>query len=313
MFNLPYETRAASGHVLGDVVSALQQAFINNELAVVRSSKDVPIEGLYQVPPYLKAIPPFGHPIQIQTSDKTILVIDTRAFTREDRANNALKVTIPGEYEQLYLYGRLTQAWLNNHQSDLSAVGEIVPRVFANLISQNIVRRLGLNPQDQQALTVVSTYYYFCLFMHDQSIAEQQLLKVAARISQVTSITGTDVLRILKYFDADASGQYKVLQNLEDFVEGLKGTGTSPRLSTLNVGFVITAIGGVWFGANARENVAVSLEYPPLFITLVYKALMDRSYHGTMLSRFVEISNRRDAGKDFTRNLANFLEMTAHA
>ena len=93
----------------------------------------------------------------------------------------------------------------------------------------------------------------------------------------------------------------------------MKDTGTSPRLASLNAGFLVTAIGGVWFGANARENVAVSLEYPPLFITLVYKALMDRSYHSTMLSRFVEISNRRDAGKDFTRNLANFLEMTAHA
>lgn len=308
MFNYPYQTRPCEKHLLGEIVTSLQQAFINGELVEVKSSKDIQIEGLYQVPPYLKSIPHFGHPIEIKTSDRTIIVIDTRAFTRADRNNNTLKIAIPGEYEQLSLYGRLTIAWNNGLQSDMSALGDIVPRVFTNLMSQNIVRRLGLNPQDQQYLSVLSAYYYFCLCQSQMTLNEHELLRMATRIARATNINGTDVLRILSQLNPDRGNDTPTIVNIEQFVNAIKLVGASPRLDSLNIGLLYSAIGTAWFGANASEYVAVSLEYPPLFITLIYRALVDRSYHNATLTRFVELSNRRDAGNEFTRNLVNFLE-----
>lgn len=311
MFNYPYQTRPCEKHPIGDIVTGLQEAFINGDLVEVKTNKDRPIEGLYQVPPYLKSIPHFGHPMWVKTSDRTIVVIDTRAFTRADRSDNSLKVAIPGEYDQLSMYGRLSMAWNQDMYSDLCSISDLVPRVFMNLISQNIVRRLGLNPQDQQYLSVLSTYYYFCLCQQQDKLNEQELLRMATRISRVTSISGQDVLRVLSQLNPHQNNETAVIANIEQFVDAIKQVGDSARLNSLNVGLLYSAIGTAWFGANAAEYVAASLEYPPLFITLVYRALVDRGYRNTTLSRFVELSNKRDMGSEFIRNLSNFLENTA--
>lgn len=162
MFKFPYETTSTASHVLSGTVSALQHAAVEGQLVAARTGKGVPIEGLYVVPPYLKQVPPFAHPLQIEVSGRQMMVLDARAFTREDRMNNnELKVTNPNEYELLLLRGRLAMGWLD-YAADMQSLGVIVPQVYARLISEAIVRRLGLGPMDQQYLAILTTYYYSC-------------------------------------------------------------------------------------------------------------------------------------------------------
>jgi hypothetical protein len=312
MFLLPYQTTPCSAYVLTGIVSALQHAAIDGQLVAAQTGKNVPIEGLFVVPPYVKAVAPFAHPLRIEVSGKSMLVLDARAFTREDRINDQLRITNPNEYEFLTLRGRLTQAWTQGYESDLQSVGVIVPQVYTRLISEGIVRRLGLNPMDQQYLAVVTAFYYACLFTDEASLQEHDVAKYAARISRITNINTIAVLQILDQLKGEDQ-ELRVLSNIESLVEAIRKVGSSPRLEALNAGLLIQAVGGVWFGANAREMVAVSLEYPPYFIALIYMALTDRTFHGAPLSKLVEQLNKRDAGKDFVRNLANFLEMTSHA
>ena len=312
MFLLPYQTTPCAAYVLTGIVSALQHAAIDGQLVAAQTGKNVPIEGLFVVPPYVKSVAPFAHPLHIEVSGKPMLVIDARAFTREDRINDQLRIANPNEYEFLVLRGRLTHAWLNGYASDLQSVGLIVPQVYTRLISEAIVRRLGLNPMDQQYLAVIVAYYYACLFTDENSLQENDVAKYAARISRITNINTVTVLQILDQLKG-TDHELRVLTDITSLVEAIRTVGSSPRLEALNAGLLVQAVGGVWFGASAREIVAVGLEYPPNFIALIYMALTDRTFHGAPLTKLVEACNKRDAGKDFVRNLANFLEMTSHA
>lgn len=312
MFQLPYQTTPCTGYVLTGIVAALQHAAIDGQLVAAHTGKNVPVEGLFVVPPYLKSAAPFAHPIRIEASGKPLLVLDARAFTREDRVNTELRITNPNEYEFLVLRGRLVQAWLDGYAADLQSVGLIVPQTYTRLISEAIVRRLGLSAMDQQYLAALTAFYYACQFTDQQTLDETETAKYAARISRITNINTVAVLQILDQLKGN-DPHLRVLTNLDSFIGAIRTVGSSPRLEALNVGLLVQAVGGVWFGASAREIVAVSLEYPPYFIALIYAALTDRTFHGAPLSKLVEQLNKRDAGKDFVRNLANFLEMTSHA
>ncbi len=313
MFLLPYQTTPCQAYVLSGIVTALQHAAIDGQLTAARTGKNVPIEGLFEVPPYVKAVAPFGHPLLIDVNGRQMMVLDTRAFVRYDAVNHRTVVTTPSEYEFLLLRGRLSELWRHGQVvRDLFALNNIVPLVYSRLLAESIVRRLALNPMDQQGLMILSCYYYFCQFQNTERLMENQVVRMATKIATITRINAQTVLETLDKLKLE-DGSYKAIGNIDDFVKTLQSVLTSPRLQLLNVGLLYASIGGVWFGANARENVAISLEYPPYFIALAYAALTDRSYHGALFTKLVEQCNRHNAGTDFVRSLANLLEMMTHA
>lgn len=310
MFKNPYDTTPCDSHDVSKIRLALQHAVIEGQLQPARTVKGETVTGVMEVPPYVKTVPPFAHPLPIVYSGKVLTVIDPRAFVTQ-KMSGETRIANPTEYQFLVLRGILAHLWIMGEEEGMTELGDLPIRVYSRLVSEALVRRLNLTPGDQLRLTVLAAYYHLCQYTAETSFDEHHIVRLAGRIGRATAIS---VDRVLEVLDAlkDEHDAYPVLGPLDSFIRAIEVVVPSPRVSILNVALVYAAIGGVWFGAYAREIVAVSLEYPPTFLAMLYMAINDRTYHGAMFSKLVDQVQRNGAGEDFGKRLFKLVEYSPH-
>ncbi|WJJ55200.1 virion structural protein [Xanthomonas phage RTH11] len=178
---------------------------------------------------------------------------------------------------------------------------DISARVFIRLLSEALVRRLSLGPAEQQAIAAVCGLFYFSNFVQGEVDAEEKE-RIAVAVSRITRISPQSVMRFYE-------GDVPQADSLDGFCNALRHVVQNPRLERVDAAFIITLMGGVWFGGQARMVVAVALEYPPVWLALIYQALTDRSFHGASLTKMVETENRGNAGAQFIRDVGSYLDL----
>ena len=304
MFKYPYETTPISNYVLKDIVAALQRAMVDKELRRAQTLSKATVDGMYEVPSYVKSVPPFSHPIVFDHFGKMVTVVDTRPFVRDSR-DGGMRVANETEYRFMILRGVLTKLWAEGTPNDFVTMGDIAARVYTRFLSEGVVRRLNLTPGEHQKIAVISAYFYFSLFMPadvevGHALPEEKRVKLATRIARVTNVPADFCLKTLDdvpHFN-DVDGYCRALYHV---------TG-SPRLEKFSVGMLYAIVSGGWFGASAREIVAVSIEYPPTFFAMLYMALTDRTYHKAYFTELVIASNKNNLGKEFQLSMNSYLE-----
>ena len=66
-------------------------------------------------------------------------------------------------------------------------------------------------------------------------------------------------------------------------------------------------LNGGWFGLGARESVAIALEYPPIWVTIISLALNERTYRNSPIAKIVERSYYRDLTDSFQRQISGLI------
>lgn len=300
MFKNTYETTACTAYPLREITSALLRAKINGELKPVITRKDYRLKDILHVTPYSRAIPPFHHPIEIEdTKGKKLIVIDQRpnmALTRDGDP----KITQSSDFEFMSLRAALDSLWRNGYREDLQLLGEVPFRSYSRLLSENIVRRLGLPAEAQQQIAALTGYFYQCLFLDVKELSEDDKLRMAVRIRNYLGIPVEVTSPLIM--------PLPVLTDLDSFCEAVKEVIPNPRVQKLNPAFMISISSGVWFGPSAREVVAASLEYPPAFLAIVYTALNDNTMHKAQMSKLVESVAKANTASVFTAGMKSYLE-----
>jgi len=305
MFKNPYDTTPCSAYVLKDIVTALQAALVDGQLLGLQTEKAGAHPGVFEVPPYSKAVPPFTQVVHFDHFGKPVYVINTSAFLRENRGGGVI-VANTGEHEAAVLRALLTKVWAERGSSEFQAMAELPARVFIRLVSEAVARRLALNPGDQQIVVALIGFYFFSLFT-DQPWDEGGLYKLAGRIARASMVPADVCIRILEALRSEKDQLLHPCQTIDDLVRVLQQGCPNPRMSTINVGLIYAAVGGVWFGAASREHVAVGLEFPPTWFALIYLAFTDRTYHGAPLAKYVQSCDKGPLGSDFAKNLIAML------
>lgn len=307
MYKNPYETTPCSAYELKDIVAALQIALVDGQLLGLQTDKVGSHPGVFEVPPYCKAVNPFTQVIHFDHFGKSVYVVDTRAFLRE-RREGGVQVSNVSEHEAAALRALTTKAWNEIGSGAFQAMAELPARVFVRLVSEAVSRRLALSPADQQTVIAVTAYYFFSLFT-DEVWDEQGLYRLGGRIARCSLVPADRAIQILEKLAQHDGGSVTLqpAKSIDDLIRAMQTACESPRLSTLNVGLLYAATGGVWYGAAAREHVAVALEYPPAWMTLIYLALTDRTYHGSQLQKLVLAADKGALGSDFAKNLIALL------
>jgi hypothetical protein len=75
---------------------------------------------------------------------------------------------------------------------------------------------------------------------------------------------------------------------------------------------LITILKSSWFGNNAAELLAVSLEHPPTWVSLVYTSLSERSFKNANLSKIVERYGKNNADNEFTRSFVSLVDSVTY-
>ena len=315
-FKTPYDTTVGKGFVTSKVIVSIQHLLVVNPpvetyLGTHDDSTGQPILGLITgVNESENHIPAFNHPIEVMSVDKKPYIFaDVRPYVRPRNPNstvnvadNSLPYVVKNQSEFNLTRARLAMAkvWTAGNRDSLLGISDIPGNVFAGWISQSIAHRFALDPLDQLKLAIISSFYYQSLFIDTDEFTSDDKEKLAGNIIRMQRAPAKIVFEVVD--------KITKLSNITDFCKAVQAILENPRLDDFNPGLLITIVKGSWFGTNAPELIATSLEYPPCWICLVYASLSERSYRNSVLSRISETYSKGKIDQMFIRSFVTLAQ-----
>lgn len=291
----PYDTKVIRGTQMSETVKHLRLAFVEGTLYQHEGN----LPGIYLVSPMNKEIKPFTHPVLIDQAGQQVVVIDVRAMIRPD--GSTYKVVNHTEYNFNVMRAALTLYGQRHNMEDIVNLSDLPLTVFSRYVSENITRRLNLNPEEQMKLAMVASFWYLSGARDTESFDERDLQRMVPKIARCTKLNAQWIF--------DNIEPIRYMGEVTDFIEVVKAMVPNRRLEQLDVALLYAMLGGGWFGFNSREVVAVGLEHIPTWNAIIYTAVIDRSFRKASIANVVQINDRNGAGKQFTINLARMLEV----
>lgn len=250
-------------------------------------------------------IPAFVHPYLIQNyKGRNYLATDARLFRttakdyyseRDFEADVRNKV----EYSLMKTRAALSLMWLSKDVERLRARFNFAASVFATWLSQAIGRAYALDFQDQAMITAVGVYYYYSLFTEARKLEGNDLEVAVVHTIKVTKLPGLEVYKLF-----ESLGE---IRGIEDYCQEVKKVVQNVRLNDFNLGMLLTLVRNSWYGTNAKEMIAVALEHPPTWITIVYATMTERTYKTSNLYKVLEFLAKRGNGDEFKMNFLDLL------
>lgn len=301
MFLHPYDTTPCKGYLIEKVEQKLKELLISGRRVPMQTIGERIIDNAYLITAEHSTIPPFAHPVCVKDSrDHEHWFVDARGCTRVDR-EGSLKIINRDEYDHITTRTQLSMHWKYESPQDFLSLGHLPLTVFIRWVSEGIARRMSLEPLVQLRIAIVAGYYYYSLFTRADDFTEDYKVNVAMQISRYTRINTRSIMEIIDRIPHMAS--------IADFARVAGEVSDSLRMEKFSAGLAVSMLAGSWFGPNAKEVVAVGLEHPPTYFTLVSLAVNNNSYRKAALANVVLQNDKQDAGRSFTYNLRNLLKM----
>lgn len=303
MYQQPYDTSLLKGYPVATWVHELERLYITDQLPVVswegdRSAADQDKRAIVELLPGTDEVPPLVAPLRIETRDGPKMVIDARAMKRA-RADGQLVVAAGSDYRFLLREAMLAWLWSTGEAGAFAHTGTLPVRVYARWVADGVARRLALTPGDQLHVSILAAYYFLCSFRPEEEQADPTfVLGQASIISRAINLPVQDIMKTLDGINPVTS--------LLSLTQAMKASPSlSLRMESISPGVIYTLVGGSWFGAQARFIVASALEYPPAFLTMLYTAFTDRSYHSSYFAKTAVQADRHHQAKDFVVAMAH--------
>lgn len=245
-----------------------------------------------------KVIPSFAHPIYFEYNNTKYLCGDVRNYVRIADSNFVIKNT--AEFNLMNTRVALNLIWLLNRPEMLRDFSFVSGAIFSNWISESLSRRFALDSKDQLSIGIIAHLYYQSLFTPLSEFSEEDKQKMAVSCIKATRAPSKMVFDIID--------KIVKLNNLADFCDTCITVLENIRIQDMNSGILITILGNSWFGTNAKEVVAISLEHPPTWICLVYAALTERGYRNSVISKLSDRYSGSKGGSDYIKSFVHLYQ-----
>ena len=298
IFKTAYDTTACAGLILDDVREKVKEAVI---LGQIQQNED----GIYEITgsqSFVREIPSFFHPILVDLgahSGGEVLVIDSRPYYRAASYNQSAMITDAAGHSVLLMRAKLTKVFIGDFRRSMQAFSTVPVSVYSAMIADAISYRLMTSPSEYMTIRIIAAMFYTSLFSEDVDTTSQSFIdQISLQLNRSLSIPARDIRDVAEKIP------FK-LTDITSFCDAVKELVPNSRIKNLNFVTLATMLGGMWFGPQARELVNVSLEHPPTFIALVYKAYNDRSFRKSRLGSLLDNSYYKKQGQDFTGAINN--------
>lgn len=294
MFKTAYDTLACRAYNTASIEHAIKLAIIEGEInPFVIPGFNFNFKGVYGINNGNDKIPAFSHPFRMEISGTTGYLIDSRAYVVKDRSGE-YSLTNAADFKFQVHRAVMNLEWEEDPNA-LKTFGELSPLVFCRWLTEAIVKRLGLNPNEQVRVTTVTLFYWFGLFREkDEEFSEKEKMMILQKLSQITAIPTTTTMAFVD--------EIPLMLSIQQYVDVLKNVAGSKRLESLNPALLFSMLSGSWFGLNAKETIAVAVEHPPTFVTIIEMALNNRSYRKSVLGRLTYEADKKGRGEAFLKN-----------
>lgn len=300
MYFLPNETKALSPFDTKEIIEQVERAF------TVQSGQDTvrPLmegggarDGIWQLTPKNTTISLFTLPYRfspvVKNNDRVNLVYDIRPFTRLDNLGQVI-VNNPIEYKFHTTVALLTRLWVDDEfHTVANNVQEYLIKAYTRWIGVAINQKLLINETTQPNVLIITAYYVYCqLHPKDSNIDSSKFSRVAAIIARAAMTNVTTTEEILE--------QLPRLETIDDYIKALQDHAGTDRFAKLTPGFIFTLVQFAWYGSSVAVICSVAIEYPPVFVAMVYNALNNGGYQKTPVGRILREMNLQD-GQHFTK------------
>ena len=247
----------------------------------------------------------WNHPMLVEdVSNKKYIVLDVRrmvSFKDEYFLNieNILRDKL--SFKLVLLTALLMIDYLeDNHEvmtlKDSTATG------FQAWIGKQTASVLGLDVVESIAINIVTLHYYLCIFNNVEQ-SDSTFNAIKSRISKLLpgNIKGTFINEVLENANKNP-------KNISDLVSNIRTCVKSDKTENIDGTFIYNLIGNNWFGLNADEVMAISLENSPYFISMMYLTLSENNYKKTRLSILLKNAGRKLEANKLVKILDNKLK-----
>lgn len=295
LYRTAYDTLVGSALLTTQVEKAIKEAIIHDHIDQVSLNlitstpfKPVFVTGVYDSE---SNIPLFSHPMTVGGPGREqYLVIDVRPYLKSNRQrftdinihDVSNLVSNRSGFDFVVDRSILQLLWLSGRENDIKTHLEFAGTVFTHWVSEAIGKTYLLDPKSQLELSLITHYYFQSLFYHEDRFYEDALQLMAIQAKKALNVQANLIFSVFE--------KIKQMGSLKDYCEAVKEIIQDIRLESFNEGVLMTIIGQSWFGYgfNAKELLAVALEHPPTWATVVYFALTDKSYKNTQIAKLAD-------------------------
>lgn len=305
MITLPQEAMIMVGKPHQKIIQELQRALTLNQTKPLSGGNGV-VHALLEN----NDIPPFTLPLKLRdVRGETKIVVDLRRSKREYRLDPMGQTFSPlplTDAKFLTDLALLILAWSNN-PNQFSAIYNQSCRIYASWIGFEISKRLTLSVQDQSKLIMYFAYFWLTRSMPGKTLHQNDFVFIVITISRLFGFKSDEVNMTLQGF------QLEIPANLDELCKKIESLEENPKLRNFNALLVMTMLFGGWMSSiNPRELIGVAVEYPPLFIMMVYRGLSER---GFKKARIADLSLRLFDNREqqsFSLTVAQLLKTTSN-
>lgn len=256
-------------------------------------------DNIYELTPLNTTAPIFTLPVPFHTSVKSSpgeplqLCVDIRGVSRMN-ASGEVMITNPTDYAFIMDLALLTQHWVNEKMSSpiIKSNKSLLTKLFTRWLGGALITKLNIEPNLQPRVNVIIAYYWLCMTsVADDSndpVHRDNLPSLATTISDATGSKQPAVFEIIR--------ELEQMKELDDLIEQLKQHSGSSRFDNLSAGFIFTLVQFSWYGSNPIELCCTALEYPPIFMGMIYHAATKDGFNKTTIGRLLKDMPRHTLG-----------------
>ena len=293
MINHPSETTALAPFQLDKIRDNLTRIFLTQtDAEYIRPTTHGKVDsdyGVYELLPSERLTDAFHLPITFATSvsdkDNRDIIVDIRPFARiTPRGDTVINNII--EYRFNMDVALLTRKWMDD---DLFVPEELLLKCWVRWLGTGLITKLNIEPTMQANVNIITAYYLYCMINRQDSAIDSPglLRKVSGLIAKVTQTSTLTVYDLLEQMAIPVN-------NLGSYIQALSEHSGSVRFESLTPGFMFTLVQYGWYGASVIKTCSAALEYPPIFIAMVYNAIVQDGYNKTAIGRIVKDLPRAD-------------------
>lgn len=302
----PYESKTIT-HINETELSYLVNRYIIESYSYMIQSKKITPEVFERNGKSLKAVYLFGLSdvendiidldFPLINEEKGWICFDLRKYVTVDKQQGTFEYKRSSDLNFVNLRNKLTGLWGVDFIND-QYLFSLPRRVFAQWLSGLISSKFGLDMQEKSDLEILSFIYYYRMFTNEVN-REEEFVKLT--LAMKDTFYTENMLRTV--FDRCPN-----MNTLEDFCSVLEEVTGNVRLKGFSVAILYRLTQASWMGGDSRKNIALALEFPPIWIAMCYSSLESNFYNKTPIgSRMVTLSKRGE-GEAFVKSVNELLQ-----
>lgn len=294
-----YQTSPCKDYVLSKLKNQLMDALVSFNLIEVR-------DRIYVVPPekYQAAtatIPVFNYPMVLEHKNENVVVFDARTLLNMENGGNLRPVRLD-EFQAKLILGQLALEWADGDTERIFNFNQMPLAIYSGWLGEVIAKRFSIDPSAQLKVSILAAIFYMNQFQDKPVTDSAGAADMLVTITRACGWKGGDAEPILK--------AYQHIGSLDEFCQICRDYTQDLHLRDLNPLTLQGTVGGYWYGNAGRESIAVALEYPPLWLALVFQSLTDRSFKKAALTDITNRNTYRRHHENFIRGLLGRSEYT---